>query len=203
MLPTIARGTESVWFLTFSLTTRELPPGCMVTPAEFRLPTLTHATDLAIVHAKEQDQERLCRSVSEDPLTGCWLWTGARDAKGYGIIHIGGSTVRVHRATFWWFSTQLLRDGYGVDHLCRVRHCCNPDHLEAVTHQESVRRGRAGANWTGKTQAAEGSYNQLLTFSLTTRLEPPHCMFTPKRYSAAPWRASAVTANVGGVASTT
>jgi hypothetical protein len=31
-----------------------------------------------------------------------------------------------------------------VDHICRVRHCVNPDHLEAVTQRENVRRGEKG-----------------------------------------------------------
>jgi len=32
-------------------------------------------------------------------------------------------------------------DGLELDHLCRVRSCCNPDHLEPVTHKENIRRG--------------------------------------------------------------
>lgn len=32
--------------------------------------------------------------------------------------------------------------GMEIDHLCRVRSCVNPDHLEAVTRGENLRRGR-------------------------------------------------------------
>jgi len=31
-----------------------------------------------------------------------------------------------------------------LDHLCKTRQCVNPDHLEAVTHKENIRRGETG-----------------------------------------------------------
>ncbi len=37
-----------------------------------------------------------------------------------------------------------IPEGLELDHLCRVRHCVNPDHLEAVTHRENIRRGLGG-----------------------------------------------------------
>lgn len=33
-----------------------------------------------------------------------------------------------------------LREGYVPDHLCRVRNCVNPEHLEEVTETENRRR---------------------------------------------------------------
>ena len=70
----------------------------------------------------------------------CWLWQGARDSKGYGHFGLGGRTLRVHR-----FVYELVHgavpDGHDLDHLCRVRHCANPAHLEPVTRRENLRRG--------------------------------------------------------------
>jgi hypothetical protein len=37
-------------------------------------------------------------------------------------------------------------EGLVLDHKCRVRICCNPEHLEAITNEENVRRGLAGHN---------------------------------------------------------
>jgi len=60
--------------------------------------------------------------------TGCWLWTGGIDKDGYGKF----SGQMAHRTVY-----ELLRysipSGYHIDHLCRVRRCVNPDHLESVT----------------------------------------------------------------------
>jgi hypothetical protein len=36
-----------------------------------------------------------------------------------------------------------IPEGLVIDHLCRVRSCCNPEHLEAVTPEENNRRTRA------------------------------------------------------------
>lgn len=68
---------------------------------------------------------------------GCWVWTRGT-LKGYGILRVNGRNVRAHRLAFfaWRHDTRL-----DLDHLCRNRSCCNPDHLEPVTHAENVRRG--------------------------------------------------------------
>lgn len=67
----------------------------------------------------------------------CWLWIGVTNHRGYGQFGKSGSA---HR-----FAYELLvgpiPEGLELDHLCRVRACVRPDHLEAVTHQENLRRG--------------------------------------------------------------
>lgn len=73
----------------------------------------------------------------------CWLWTGSRSAAGYGTFmwDAGPPCLRItaHRASYRLFIGPIP-DGHEVDHLCRVRHCVNPAHLEAVTLQENRRR---------------------------------------------------------------
>lgn len=68
----------------------------------------------------------------------CWFWLGARDRKGYGVFWDGAHLVRAHR-----FSYQLYHGTLPpyLDHICRIRHCVNHDHLESVTHAENLRRG--------------------------------------------------------------
>jgi hypothetical protein len=72
----------------------------------------------------------------------CWLWTGATTGYGYGQFYLGlgQRRVRAHR-----FSYELLvgpiPDGLVLDHLCRVRLCVNPAHLEPVTQRENILRG--------------------------------------------------------------
>jgi hypothetical protein len=68
--------------------------------------------------------------------TPCWIWNGCHDHAGYGSSRRG----KPHRVS-WVLTNGPVPDGLELDHLCRQRSCCNPDHLEAVTHLENVRRG--------------------------------------------------------------
>lgn len=71
---------------------------------------------------------------------GCWLWKGAVDkTTGYAKFH-DGRTVNAHRWAYLTFVGPIA-DGLDIDHLCRVRHCVRPDHLEAVTRRENLMRG--------------------------------------------------------------
>lgn len=73
----------------------------------------------------------------------CWEWTAAKTHDGYGFIgqsRRGSGKVYAHRFAY----EQLVGPvpvGMQLDHLCRVRHCVNPDHLEPVTNRENARRG--------------------------------------------------------------
>lgn len=84
--------------------------------------------------------ERLMNRTMADP-SGCWLWIGSTNPKGYG--HIWDERRRgvyaVHRIV-WEHCHGPIPDGLEVDHLCRVRNCVNPDHLEVVDHAANVRR---------------------------------------------------------------
>lgn len=69
---------------------------------------------------------------------GCWLWLGALTDEGYGVMRGCGQT-RAHRVTYVLFVGDVPK-GLHLDHLCRVRRCVNPDHLEPVTPLENQRR---------------------------------------------------------------
>lgn len=71
---------------------------------------------------------------------GCWLWTGAKTQWGYGNFYLAGRYLAAHRVAFEWAKGPVPTDRE-LDHLCRVRHCVRPDHLEAVTHRENDIRG--------------------------------------------------------------
>jgi hypothetical protein len=70
----------------------------------------------------------------------CWLWTGGMDPDGYGSFWDGSKAVGSHRYA-WAMVHGEIPEGLDLDHLCRVRHCVNPDHLEPVTRKENLARG--------------------------------------------------------------
>ena len=75
-----------------------------------------------------------------DPDTGCWIWQRHRNSKGYGMAHDGNKLRVVHR-WYWEEENGPVPDSLELDHLCRNRACCNPAHLELVSHTENMRRG--------------------------------------------------------------
>jgi HNH endonuclease len=72
--------------------------------------------------------------------SGCWLWGAETDRDGYGRIKIGGIRAMAHRASYEAL-TGPIPHGLQLDHLCRVRNCVRPDHLEPVTNQVNALRG--------------------------------------------------------------
>lgn len=75
-----------------------------------------------------------------EPNTGCWMWVGLT-AHEYGSMYHEGRTQRAHRV-FYTAYKGPIPDGLVIDHLCRNKCCVNPEHLEAVTQKENVRRGK-------------------------------------------------------------
>jgi hypothetical protein len=91
-------------------------------------------------HLKKTLAERLARRIWAEPATGCRVWVGAKNTKGYGRIRVGGKTMMAHRAAYE-LERGSIPEGLQLDHLCRNRRCCNPDHLEPVTREENIARG--------------------------------------------------------------
>lgn len=69
----------------------------------------------------------------------CWIWTKSVDINGYGQFSIRGNMLKAHRFIYEIYNNKV-KEGKELDHLCRVRSCVNPDHLEEVTHAENMRR---------------------------------------------------------------
>jgi hypothetical protein len=90
-------------------------------------------------------EERFWAKVDRRDPDDCWLWI-TPSVRGYGYFHFEGRKVLVHRWSYEHLIGQIPQ-GLDLDHLCRVRHCVNPKHLEPVIHRENVRRGQG---WAGK-----------------------------------------------------
>ena len=85
--------------------------------------------------------------VAED---GCWHWTACIKFDGYGRVRWDGHQPVAHRVVYMLL-VGPIGEGLHLDHLCRVRHCVNPEHLEPVTPLENVRRSSAADYWRSKT----------------------------------------------------
>lgn len=103
-------------------------------------------------------EERLARFVIPEPNSGCWLWIGATSSGGYGQFQESPNPkkkVSAHRASYEYF-VGPIPPGMQIDHLCRVRCCVNPAHLEPVTNRENGLRGNSGLINRSKTHCRKG-----------------------------------------------
>lgn len=89
--------------------------------------------------APAADDIRATFYESVDRTGPCWLWRGSINSKsGYGYVTVSGKNALVHRVS-WVLSRGPIPDGHQIDHICRVRSCVNPDHLQPVTGVVNMR----------------------------------------------------------------
>lgn len=78
-----------------------------------------------------------------EPVTesGCWIWTAYTDKSGYPYASWHRHTRRAHRLIYELLVGPIPQ-GLQLDHICRVRGCVNPAHLEPVTAKINTLRGQ-------------------------------------------------------------
>lgn len=84
----------------------------------------------------------------------CWLWAELKTGSGYGRVYLRGMQY-AHRVVYSLI-VGPIPDGMTLDHLCRVRHCVRPAHLEPVTQAENARRGATAVRNRAKTHCPRG-----------------------------------------------
>lgn len=96
----------------------------------------------AIIESIDHENEkyrRFLKHITVDS-SGCWVF-GRYSKDGYGRFkpwrHM---TLAAHRYSYE-IHKGSIPSGMVIDHLCRRKQCCNPEHLEPVTPKENVRRG--------------------------------------------------------------
>lgn len=109
-----------------------------------------HGDPLGVRQIRGDDVARLMSYVRVDP-SGCWIWTGVVGKNGYGRMGWRGRFLGAHRVSYALLKGSLV-EGLQIDHLCRVRSCVNPDHLEQVTPQVNIQRG-----WRARELSPSGS----------------------------------------------
>lgn len=116
-------------------------------------------------------EDRFWRKV--DKTSTCWLWTASKvPGTGYASFQVSSAKrVNAHRWAYEALVGPIPR-GMQLDHLCRVRHCVNPAHLEAVPPVVNVRRGTSpGAEALRRTKCEMGHpYSQWGVFRARRRV---------------------------------
>lgn len=99
------------------------------------------------VYPQPQVQAAFEAKYIPEPNSGCWLWLGALNNKGYAQLAVaqkrnGTRSELAHRLAFTW-AKGPIPTGKVLDHLCRVTCCVNPDHLDVVTQRVNILRGES------------------------------------------------------------
>ena len=102
-----------------------------------------------------------------DKTDGCWLWTAAKNKKGYGRFRAGGKMCKAHRVAYEW-AHGTIPAGLKLDHTCHVHACVNPDHLRPATNAEN-QQNRQGAR-SGSTSGVRGVYKNRAKWQAKAKL---------------------------------
>lgn len=68
---------------------------------------------------------------------GCWLWTGRLNRDEYGCFDIGKKNYLAHRISYMFFVKDV--GTLQLHHLCEVKNCVNPSHLQPITITEHLK----------------------------------------------------------------
>ena len=98
------------------------------------------AASLLKEHPRRTQSLRRYKVVNTGYDTPCFLWTGPIGTGGYGSMKRDHRLAPAHRV-YYVSRFGPVPEGKELDHLCRIRHCVNPEHLEPVTRAENIRRG--------------------------------------------------------------
>lgn len=94
-------------------------------------------------HSGRLDLNVRAHVIEEDRgyATPCWIWQRSLTGYGYGAVSVGKRNKDLAHRLAYRQRYGSIPNGKVLDHLCRVPVCCNPEHLEAVSHAENLRRG--------------------------------------------------------------
>lgn len=82
----------------------------------------------------------LARMLFEENDEGCHIWQRAKNSRGYGVIWHDGKVRLAHRVAFFLDRGRWPLEGLVVDHICGVKACVNPRHLQELTNSANLRR---------------------------------------------------------------
>ena len=119
---------------------------CLACKAEYRKAAgpQIRASKKANPRVRKTAEQRFAEKYTVNAKTGCWEWIGVIQQNRYGKFAADGE-VMAHRWSYKHYRLPIPK-GLEIDHLCRVRHCVNPWHMELVTHAENMQRSDCSGN---------------------------------------------------------
>lgn len=104
-------------------------------------PELSNVENAWLCLHGDSGAEARFNSRVDKTLWGCWLWRGRLDRDGYGIFYLRGKSRKAHRVAYATAHAMYMPPDMVIDHVCRVRSCVNPAHMDLVTSRENNIRG--------------------------------------------------------------
>lgn len=128
--------------------------------------------------------DRVLNRIERVTESGCWIFTGALNDAGYGVLGKGGrgqGNDRAHRITYAHFVGPIPK-GIFVCHICDVRSCCNPSHMfigtAADNNNDMINKGRGSIPPRNVHDRGEYRYNAKLTEELVKKYRDMHASGT-------------------------
>lgn len=101
-------------------------------------------------------RERFEKKFQRGSDSECWLWTAAKNNKGYGMFGVGYKVRCAPRVAYELYVGEIP-DGKEILHSCDNPLCVNPNHLTPGTHAEN----QADMKSRGRSRAPRGAENHL------------------------------------------
>lgn len=87
-------------------------------------------------HLTEEQKKFLSKVIKDE--NGCWIWKSSKNkTTGYGMAVSNRKMFIAHRLSYTLFRG-AIPIGLVVHHVCHIKLCVNPDHLEAITQKENL-----------------------------------------------------------------
>lgn len=97
--------------------------------------------DLKNNEHKQKLFNHIIREVITSQFGECWVWKGCPNHNTYGQVWLGKEKFYAHRASYMLFNEEIP-EGLVVDHICHVKACINPNHLQAINQHDNVHRSK-------------------------------------------------------------
>jgi hypothetical protein len=135
----------------------------------------------------KRDLARFLSKVDQYEFTDmCWLWTASKQGLDYGGFKYRGKWWLAHRWSYTYFFGEIP-EGLEIDHLCKVKLCVNPYHLEAVTRAvNNLRKGKPGPRKTHCPQGHEYTEENTYVYTAPSGYVNRRCRICKRTFTTAP-----------------